>query len=213
MNEQIKAKKYLISTEIIDWTHPEVTRRARAIAADESDKTTIAKRCFEWVRDEIRHSYDYQLNPITCSASDVLKSGTGYCYAKSHLLTALLRANGIPAGLCYQRLSRDGNGAPFVLHGLTAAYIPDAGWYRIDPRGNKPGVDAQFTPPIERIAYKVSLKGEADLPEIWPEPLDCVVEALRAFKTWDSLFDNLPDIELLPETENTYKRRLDATRT
>jgi transglutaminase-like putative cysteine protease len=194
-------KKYLISTQIIDWKQPEVSEMAVAIAAGESDKATVAKLCFEWVRDKIRHSYDYQMNPTTCSASDVLKAGAGYCYAKSHLLTALLRANDIPAGLCYQRLSRDGNGAPFALHGLTAAYIPDIGWYRIDPRGNKHGIDAQFTPPIEQIAYRPTLLGEADLPEIWPEPLNCVVQALRSFKTWDSLFVNLPDIELLQAAE------------
>jgi len=38
------------------------------------------------------------MNPVTCKASDVLIYGTGYCYAKSHLLAALLRANAIPAG-------------------------------------------------------------------------------------------------------------------
>lgn len=59
----------------------------------------------DFVRDQIRHSADYRPNPVTCKASEVLRHGTGYCYAKSHLLAALLRANGVPAGLCYQRLS------------------------------------------------------------------------------------------------------------
>nr|WP_320193052.1 transglutaminase family protein [uncultured Desulfobacter sp.] len=67
----------------------------------------------------------------------VLKYKTGYCYAKSHLLAALLRACNIPAGLCYQRLTIANNKAPFCLHGLNAVYLQRHGWYRIDSRGNK----------------------------------------------------------------------------
>jgi transglutaminase-like putative cysteine protease len=75
------------------------------------------------VRDQICHGLDFKLNPISCKASEVLKHGTGYCYAKSHLLAVLLRANKIPAGLCYLGLSFNGNGAPLCLHGLNAAYF------------------------------------------------------------------------------------------
>ena len=170
---------------------------ARSLCAGAQNLEEKAKHCYHWVRDEIKHSYDFQLSPITCSASQVIAAKTGYCFAKSHLLAALLRANDIPAGFCYQRLSRDNNGPPFTLHGLTAVYIPPYGWYRIDPRGNRPGIDAQFTPPIEHIAFHPTLPGEADLPEIWPDPLPVVIEALRTHSTWDGLWKDLPDIELL----------------
>ena len=53
-----------------------------------------ARACFEFVRDQIKHSRDYEMDPTTWKASDVLLHGTGYCYAKSHLLAAMLRANG-----------------------------------------------------------------------------------------------------------------------
>ena len=152
--------QYLRTTEVIDWEHLEVRRLASKLAEGMDGPVAIAKRCFEWVRDEIRHSHDHQLDPVTCKASDVLRHQTGYCYAKSHLLAALLRANGIPAGLCYQRLSRDDNGPPFCLHGLNAVHLPEVGWYRIDPRGNKGGVNAQFTPPVEQLAFSVRLPGE-----------------------------------------------------
>ncbi len=170
--------------------------RAKAIAAGSADQVTIAKRCFEWVRDQIRHSRDFLLQPVTCSASQVLQVGSGYCYAKSHLLTALLRANSIPAGLCYQRLSKDGKGNPFCLHGLTAMYLPDFGWYRVDPRGNRADIDAQCTPPREQLAFTITLPGEADLPEIFSDPLPVVVEALRSYCSADSLWESLPDISL-----------------
>jgi transglutaminase-like putative cysteine protease len=124
-----------------------------------------------------------------------LRHGSGYCYAKSHLLAALLRANGLPAGFCYQRLSLDAGGAQYCLHGLNAVWLPAVGWYRIDPRGNRGDVNAQFTPPVEQLAFSPNSAGEADLPEIWADPLPVVVNALRAHLTTDMLSRNLPDVE------------------
>ncbi|MEZ4672085.1 MAG: transglutaminase family protein [Anaerolineae bacterium] len=182
---------YLQSTDIIDWQHPSILVLAQELAAD--NPTATAQRCFEWVRDEVRHSYDYKLNPVTCTASEVLEHRTGYCYAKSHLLAALLRANGIPAGLCYQRLSFDDKGAPYSLHGLNVVYLPEFGWYRLDPRGNKATVNAQFTPPVEQLAFKINLADEADIPGIFPDPLSEVVACLRTYTTYDAVAANLPD--------------------
>jgi transglutaminase-like putative cysteine protease len=188
--------KYLAVTEVIDWRQPEVLALARRMVDRPSDARDVAKRCFEWVRDEIEHSVDFRRSEVTCRASEVLAARTGFCYAKSHLLAALLRANGIPAALCYQRLSIDGTGPPFCLHGLNAVHLPEHGWYRIDPRGNKPGVDARFTPPLERLAFSVELPGEANLPGLYAEPLAVVCEALRRFHSADELAANLPDMPL-----------------
>lgn len=145
VNPDIQA--YLQATSIINSNHPEIVALAQQFAKHQFSNITIAKLSFEWVRDNIKHSWDFKLNPTTCIASDVLRYKTGYCYAKSHLLAALLRANNIPAGLCYQRLSIEGNGAPYCLHGLNAVYLQDFGWFRVDPRGNKKNVNAQFVPP------------------------------------------------------------------
>jgi transglutaminase-like putative cysteine protease len=188
--------EYLKASEVIDWQHPEVINRAQQIAAGMETPGAIAKACFEWVRDEICHSFDYQMNPVTCRASDVLQHKTGYCFAKSHLLAALLRANQIPAGFCYQRLSIDDQGAPYSLHGFNAIYLPEIGWYRVDARGNKAGVNAQFTPPHEQLAFKIQFPEEADFPAIVAEPLQFILEALQAMTTWDSMLQNIPDISL-----------------
>lgn len=134
--------------------------------------------------------------PLTCAASEVLQEGSGYCYAKSHLLAALLRANGLPAGLCYQRLSQDDEGRRFCLHGFNAVLLPGVGWYRADPRGNRAGIDAQFVPPVEQLAFSAELAGEADLPEVWADPLPVVVETLRAHTRADVLGEHLPDLTL-----------------
>jgi transglutaminase-like putative cysteine protease len=149
------------------------------------------------VRDRIRHSVDYQVQPLSCSASEVLRLGAGFCYAKSHLLAALLRANGIPAGLCYQRLSIDDQGAPYCLHGFNAVHLRGHGWYRIDARGNKPGIDARFEPPREVLAFRTSLPGEHTFAAIHAQPMTVVVDALRRCGSTEELCRQLPDA--LPE--------------
>jgi hypothetical protein len=191
-----RMEPYLACTDIIDWKHPAVIARARALSAGLSDPVLVTRRCFQWVRDEIKHSHDFRLKPVTCTASQVLQEGSGYCYAKSHLLAALLRAHGLPTGFCYQRLSRDGNGASFSLHGLNAVRLPGIGWYRVDARGNRDDVDAQFAPPREQLAFSIRMPGEADLPEVWPNPLPVVIDALRRHSSAGDLWEELPDLPL-----------------
>lgn len=187
---------YLQASTWIDLEHSAVRAKALALAEGCTSVADVAERCFTFVRDEIQHSLDHGRNPVTCRASDVLHHGTGYCYAKSHLLAALLRANGIPAGLCYQRLSVGKGGAPYCLHGLNAVYLPEQGWYRIDARGNKPGVFAAFTPPREQLAFAIVESDEADLPEIWAEPLDVVVQVLSRYSDVFEAAHALPDVQL-----------------
>jgi transglutaminase-like putative cysteine protease len=189
-------KEYLEASDVIDWKHPEVLSLARELAHGCPSQTDVARRCFEWVRDTVKHSWDHKLNPVTCRASDVLRHKTGYCFAKSHLLAALLRANGIPAGFCYQRLSREGDGPPYCLHGLNAVYLEKHGWYRVDARGNKDETHAEFSPPVERLAFLPEGAGEADMPDIWPSPLDCVLDVLSNCSTYEDVYENLPDIDL-----------------
>jgi transglutaminase-like putative cysteine protease len=187
-------EKYLASSAYIDWNEPIL--RAQALFLAEGCLTTedVARSCFLFVRDRIQHSWDYRKNPVTCKASDVLKYSTGYCYAKSHLLAALLRANHIPAGLCYQRLTVTGV-PPYCLHGLNSVYLPAYGWYRLDARGNKTGVLAEFSPPSERLAFTPVDPGEKDLPGIWHEPHTAVVKLLTTCNTVEEVYVSLPDVE------------------
>lgn len=187
--------QYLQSSTYIDWKHSAVSAKAAELSGGSA--LDVAKRCFEFVRDEVSHSWDSRRNPVTCKASDVLHYGTGYCYAKSHLLAALLRANGIPAGLCYQRLVLEPGGAQYSLHGLNALYLPPHGWYRVDPRGNKPGVSAQFSPPIERLAFAVGEAGERDFDSVLAEPLPVVINALTRYKTIEEVAEHLPDLDAM----------------
>lgn len=185
--------RFLAATEVIDCTHPEIVSLASMLTADNEDAEAIAKRCFEWVRDNIAHCMDVPSPYVTCKASDVLMRRSGFCYGKSHLLAALLRAKGIPAALSYQRLAEDSKGTKFFLHGLVSVNLPGHGWYRIDPRGHKPGIDSAFTPPVETLPYLPTLPGERDLPERHPDALPAVTEVLMAYPSNDLVRANLPD--------------------
>jgi transglutaminase-like putative cysteine protease len=194
---------YLRATPVIDWQQSQVAVQARALAG--ATPTETARNCFEWVRDRVLHSSDHRRNPVTCSASEVIQHRTGYCYAKSHLLAALLRANGIPAGFCYQRLSVHDNGAPYGLHGLNAIHLAPHGWFRIDARGNRPGIDARFEPPREWLAFAGLAPGECSYANVLAEPLPIVVDALRLGGSWEAMLERLPDVA--PEQDEEFGLR------
>ncbi|NSL56085.1 GNAT family N-acetyltransferase [Uliginosibacterium aquaticum] len=185
---------YLAPCAIIDFEHPAIAAKAAELRATHTDTLSLARASFEFVRDEIAHSWDVRQGPVTLKASEVLLTGFGYCYAKSHLLAALLRANGIAAGLCYQRLSVGDSGAPYCLHGLNAVLLPEHGWYRCDPRGNKPGVNAVFTPPVEQLAFLIKEATEHDFAQILASPLPEVISTLQAAPDIFWLHAHLPDV-------------------
>jgi transglutaminase-like putative cysteine protease len=167
---------YLASDAVLDFRHPAVAALAEALRRDHPGETAFASAAFEYVRDEVGHCLDVQDPRVTLSASDTLREGVGLCFSKTHLLAALLRARGIPAGLCYQRLTDDGT--VFTLHGLIAVHLGGT-WHRQDPRGNKPGVDAQFSLSREQLAWQVRpALGECDYPDVLVRPHPAVVAAL-----------------------------------
>jgi transglutaminase-like putative cysteine protease len=188
---------YLSPSPIIDFEHPRVASLAAelrvATACGKFSAVATARSCFEFVRDRIAHSNDIASDAVTLKASDVLALGTGWCFAKSHLLAALLRANGLPAALCYQRLLKNAPGGSYTLHGFNAVYLPEHGWYRCDPRGNKEGVNAQFNPPVEQLAFTLSEPGERDFAGLYAEPLPAVVNCLGSCSSRQQVYDNLPD--------------------
>ena len=187
-------EKFLCCDEIIDYDAENIKKLAEEIKYKSENKTHYAKRCFEYVRDEIAHSGDINGKTVTCKASEVLKFGEGICLAKSHLLCALLRYNGIPAGMCYQHLMFDHKHTPYlILHGLNGVYIEEIGkWIRLDSRGNKKGVNAQFSLDEDKIAFKTEEDGEYDDPTVYAKPKENVIEILAKYKTVEELWANLP---------------------
>ena len=188
-------QKYLEATDIVDYNNKEVYALAMKLSKECSTDVEIAKNCFEYVRDNINHSGDHKDEITTVTASEVLKHKTGWCYSKSILLAGILRANGIPTGFCYQRLScSEYKKDIYCLHGLNAIYLKEFGWYRVDARGNKEGVNAQFNPPDEQLAFELG-EYEFDLEGVLAEPLDEVLEALRKYKCYAEMVENFPDVK------------------
>jgi transglutaminase-like putative cysteine protease len=174
------------SDDVIESDAPGVVALAGALREGAGTDEEFARRAFEWVRDEIGHSYDVGDPRVTLSATEVLEHRVGLCYAKAHLLAALLRAQGVPAALGYQRLA---HGADHVLHGLVAVHL-DGRWHRQDPRGNKEGVDAQFSLGVERLAFPVDPSaGEIDYEELFVAPAPVMVDVLRRTDDILSVYD------------------------
>jgi transglutaminase-like putative cysteine protease len=185
--------QFLAACDVIDWQSDAIREVAARLTAGAAGFDAISI-LFNWVRDSIAHTGDAGWGKITLRASEVLRERTGLCYAKSHLLVALLRAVHIPSGLCYQRLRSDDELPSFVLHGLVGVLMPDHRFLRIDPRGNKAGINAQFTPGHEALAFAATLPGEADLPGVFARPIPEVIAALSAAHNWHSVENKLPDV-------------------
>lgn len=173
---------YLREDGIIDYSHPLIQETIRQLDTASDPEIERVRKTFEFVRDTIHHSWDIQSPRVTCKASEVLFYREGLCYAKSHLLAALLRAQKIPTGFCYQRVALGETvEMGHVLHGLNAVYLTStARWLRLDARGNKSGIQAEFSVEKERVAYAMRPElGEIDYPTIYTQPHPKVVKALQ----------------------------------
>jgi transglutaminase-like putative cysteine protease len=190
--------EYLRATRWTDHEAPEIRALVEARGWRALGPVEAARRAFELVRDEIPHSWDIRSHVVTRTATECLQHREGLCYAKAMLLAALLRAMEIPAGLAYQRLTfGDTPDTGYSTHGLTTVYLEPLGkWIRLDARGNKPGVDAQFSVDErkESLAFAVRPEmGEIDYLVNLPEPPASVTRALDAHDDLHALIEALPD--------------------
>lgn len=189
-SESANIQDYLKRTEVIDYDDELIISKCRELENDITDEINQIKRIYEFVRDEISHSGDIDIQEVTCKASEVLRSGHGICCAKSHLLAAMLRYFAVPTGFCYQKLCSDNDADRKVLHGLNAVYLKSFNkWVRLDARGNKEGVDAQFSVDEEKIAWPVNKElGEEDNEIIYMEPNSIVIEVMKRSEDRDELW-------------------------
>lgn len=187
--------EYLKEDEVVDFENEKIVQLADSLCKESADETEYIQRAYEFVRDRISHSADAGEDLLTCSASEVLDAGHGICFAKSHLLAALLRYKSIPSGFCYQKLILDDETAPVLIyHGLNGVYVKEyKKWIRLDARGNKEGVNAQFSLEEEQLAFQVRMeKGEEDGLVIFPDPDPKILEKFKKNKTRTQLWDDLP---------------------
>lgn len=190
-----KIEEYLKCDDVVDYKNEAVAELADKLFKKSDNETEFIKLAYEFVRDNIAHSADINENAVTCTASEVLKAGHGICFAKAHLLAALLRCKSVPSGFCYQKIILDDETAPvLVYHGLNGVYVKDRKkWIRLDARGNKEGVNAQFSLETEQLAFPIRPQmGETDGFTVYPDPDIKIVEKLRKIKTRSELLNDLP---------------------
>ncbi|HEX3014397.1 MAG TPA: transglutaminase-like domain-containing protein [Methanobacterium sp.] len=176
-------------SEIMDYHNSQIQENALELSRDSKNQFETIKNIYEFVRDEIPHSLDIHGQKVAFKASEVLDNGQGICFAKSNLLATMLRFLGVPTGFCYQRLTHDGG---YILHGLNAVFL-EGNWYRLDARGNRKDLNAQFSVDEEKLAFPVSQEGEVDYQGIYSKPLESVIIAFKDVKTVDELMKEIPD--------------------
>lgn len=191
-------KAYLQSSEYVDF-HDEQVKEVIHSFSNCPTEIDRVRNAFDFVRDQISHSYDIKAKVVTKKASEVLRYRHGICYAKSHLLAALLRGMGIPTGFCYQRLTlydtpKDG----YCIHALNTVYLSKLDtWIRLDARGNKEGIDAQFSVDKEKLAFPIRKEyGEIDYQINYSESHPEIIRTLEAYNDCIVMYQNRLPTEL-----------------
>ena len=188
--------EYLKETNCIDFSNLLIVQKVDALKSASSDKLDYIERAYKFVRDEIPHSWDAKLPVVSKKASDVLKNKTGICWTKSCLLAALLRANKIPSGISYQYLTRaDDASDGYIIHALNTVYIDSLEkWIRLDARGNKAGVNAQFSLEKEILAFPARPEfGEKDYCD---NHTDLDIRLKEILKASDNILEVRTDFEI-----------------
>lgn len=184
--ESLEKEDYTKELPEVNFTHPLIQQKVRKLKSGlPHSSLAYIKKAYEFVRDEVSHSWDVQSKIITKTASEALKEKEGICYSKCNLLAALLRAEGIPAGFCYQRLILgDTIDTGYCIHTLNAVYIKsEEKWIRLDARGNKEGVQADFSLKKEKLAFPAnSIRGEIDYRVIYTKPHKKTMDVLSQYE-------------------------------
>ena len=185
---------FLRETAFIDFSNEGIRTKADELFRGVADNTEKARIAYEFVRDKIPHSFDIDATVITAKASDVLIHETGICHAKANLLAALLRSQNIPVGFCFQHLTlMDDDSAGYCVHCYNAVLL-DGHWVKLDARGNKPGVDAQFSLDAPVLAFLCrSEYDEYFWQGIYASPHMETMQMLGRAKNLQDVFDNIPD--------------------
>ena len=180
----------------MDFANPAVKKAAEALKEKTNGEIELIEATYHFVRDEIRHSWDAQDRRVTVSASEVLREGVGICWAKANLLAALLRANSIPSGFSYQRLTLgDTPDTGYCIHALNTVYVSSIDkWIRLDARGNKEGINAEFSLEKEMLAFEIRYDGEKDYYDNRSEPDEALMKVLEeSDDAIDMYLHHLPD--------------------
>ena len=135
-----KVEPFLEPEFNIESNHDEIIEQARRITGEDKDPISVSRKLMNWVYKKL------EKRPVVSvpSAIEVLRTKMGDCNEHATLLTALLRASGIPArlsiGLVYTRQK-------FFYHAWTEAYIGE--WITMDATQNQMPADVTHIKLVE----------------------------------------------------------------
>lgn len=185
MNDDLK--EFLKEDEYVDFMEITLSREIRNIIGTCKTDEERVKVAYESIRDQIDNVFDIDAIASPAKASRVIRDREGCCHAKANLLAATLRAYGIPTGFCYQRIFM-GEKLGYHLHCYNAVYL-NGKWIKLDARGNRDGIDAQFSTDEPKLAFEVDPElGECDIKGIFADPdPDC----MRVIEMSDDIQDTI----------------------
>lgn len=191
--ERLDVNDYLECTDIIDCDHPLVEEAAEQLTYGLKDSLSKVRAVYEFVRDQIFHSFRINATSVTKKASEVFDKGHGICYAQAHLLAALMRAARIPAGLCYQ-IRYDCEAERLFVHGFNAVYIKEMEkWLRLDASRHYDEEYSRFDASNESPEFIINEElGECDDFIVYAEPNRRAIKALNNSEDVEELRNNLP---------------------
>jgi hypothetical protein len=135
-----ECKEFLEPEFNIESADKSVLEAAQRLAGDDRDPVSVARKLLHWVFRNV------EKKPVLSipSAVEVLRTKAGDCNEHATLLTALLRAAGIPARICIGLVyTRD----KFYYHAWTEAYLGE--WISMDATLDQMPADATHVKLLE----------------------------------------------------------------
>jgi transglutaminase-like putative cysteine protease len=192
--------RYLVPTSIIDSNHRSIIEWAAHSVGGIKNSIDRAVGLYYAVRDGILYDpyYPFYL-PEHYRASNVLKSGRGYCVCKASLLCALGRACKIPCRLGFadvrnhlatRQLIEYLGSDLFVYHGFVEFYL-EGKWVKATPAFNKELCERHRVAPLEfngredsifqpyNLEKKQFMEYVTDHGTFTDVPVDTIVEAWK----------------------------------
>lgn len=109
---------------------PEIRQLSKEIVGDETNDYRKAKKCFDWIADQIKYSFAIEYSTIRNISEYCRTRRYGDCGQEALLFITLCRLNGIPA-----RWQSGWNTFPGGkdIHDWTEIYLAPYGWMPVDP--------------------------------------------------------------------------------
>jgi transglutaminase-like putative cysteine protease len=122
-------KEYMSEGPHVVFT-PELRQLSQRIVGDETNPYLKAKKCFDWISNNIKYSYSIEYSTIRNISEYCRAKGYGDCGQEALLFIALCRLNGVPA-----RWQSGWNTFPGDKsnHDWSEVYLAPYGWMPVDP--------------------------------------------------------------------------------